>query len=493
MKRLNKLIKDIEIERIYGDINKEINGICYDSRKAMNNYIFVCIKGFQTDGHKYIDGAIKNGVSVVIIEREIINLDEVINKGITVIKVKNSRRALSKISANYYDHPSKKINVVGVTGTNGKTSITNLLNTILETNNKRSALLGTINNKILKKIYKSKNTTPESLELHELFHEMVSKKIEVCTMEVSSHSLDLFRVDDVEFNIGIFTNLTRDHLDYHKDMEDYKNAKIKLFYKASMANIINMDDKYGREILKEINKLDTPIFTYGLTEKSDFFAKDIKMFPSYSEFILVTPSYSTHVKMNIPGVFSIYNILAVIASCYVLGLSKEEILKGIRNIKPIKGRFELVENDLGKTVIIDYAHTPDALKNVLDTIKQFTAGKIIVVFGCGGDRDNQKRPMMGQIASNLADYIILTNDNPRTENPDNIISDILDGIKKEKNNFDIIKNRKEAIKKAIKMATQNDTVLIAGKGHESYQIIGDKVFDFDDKEVAMEFLKEDIV
>ncbi|MDK2918228.1 MAG: UDP-N-acetylmuramoyl-L-alanyl-D-glutamate--2,6-diaminopimelate ligase [Candidatus Petromonas sp.] len=491
--KLGDLLNNVDIQQYFGSKDVNIEGIAYDSRKIKKNYLFVCIQGLRTDGHNYIADAINNGAKAIIIDKIINGLSELIDeKNITVIKVKQSRSALSKISSNFFGNPSEKIKVIGVTGTNGKTSITYLLSSILEANNNKCALIGTIQNKISGRVYNTNQTTPESLELQGLFSEMVKEKVDICSMEVSSHSLDLKRVEDICFNIGIFTNLTPDHLDYHIDMENYKNAKLKLFYKTSDANIINIDDAYGAEIYSEIKNLNTPVITYGLSKKCDIYAEKIEMHDNFSIFNLVTPKYSGKIRLNIPGLFSIYNILAVISACYSMGYNYDEIVKGISLIKPVQGRFEPVENKKGINVIVDYAHTPDALKNVLSTIKQFAKGKIIVVFGCGGDRDKTKRPLMGKIAYELSDFCIITNDNPRSEDPNSIINDILKGIEAQNGKYEIILDRREAIKTAIKKANRNDVVLIAGKGHETYQVIKDKVFDFDDKKVAMEFLEEDI-
>ncbi|RKD27667.1 UDP-N-acetylmuramoylalanyl-D-glutamate--2,6-diaminopimelate ligase [Caminicella sporogenes DSM 14501] len=486
---LKEILIDIEFDKIFGDKFVKVDGICYDSRKVEKNYLFVCIEGFKTDGHKYIKNAIDKGASAVVIEKITEDIEKYIEENnVVFVKVNNSRKALSKIASNFYKNPSKKLKVIGVTGTNGKTSITHLINTILRENNYKCGLIGTIQNEISGKVYKTSRTTPEAVELHNLFNEMVQNKVDVCTMEVSSHSLDLHRVDDVNFNIGIFTNLTEDHLDYHKDMRSYKNAKIKLFYKTSDVNIINIDDKYGKEIYDEIKKINTKILTYGLNSRCDIYAKDIDMKDSFSSFTLITPKYSGRIRINIPGLFSIYNILASISACYSLGLNYEQILKGVNSIKPVRGRFELVENDRGIKVIVDYAHTPDALRNVLSTIKGFVRGKIITVFGCGGERDSAKRPVMGKIATELSDYVIITNDNPRGEKEDKIINDILKGIDFNEK-YTVIKDRYEAIKKALEFANKDDVVLIAGKGHETYQIIGDRVYDFNDKAVAEEILR----
>ncbi|MCT4563791.1 MAG: UDP-N-acetylmuramoyl-L-alanyl-D-glutamate--2,6-diaminopimelate ligase [Maledivibacter sp.] len=490
--KLCDLLKGIKALEVYGDNDIDITGVAYDSRKVKKGNLFVCIIGLKTDGHKYIEGAIKNGACVVIIEKEMKNIKDIIDEyGISVIRVEDSRNVLSKLSANFYNSPSGKINTVGITGTNGKTSITYLITSILEANNKKTSIIGTMKNKIVDEEYKTSNTTPESLELQYLFNEMVKKDVDLCVMEVSSHSLDLKRVEDVKFNIGVFTNLTAEHLDFHRDMESYRNAKIKLFYKTSDFNIINIDDKYGKGIYNEIKNLNTPVLSYGIDNACDIRAEDISMSVTSSEFKLVTPRYSGPVKINIPGLFSIYNILAAISVCYSMGYSYEELSMGIESIKPIRGRFEPVENNKGISVIIDYAHSPDALENVLKTINQFAKGKVIVVFGCGGDRDSSKRPIMGRIAYDMADYLVVTNDNPRTEDPNMIVEDILRGMGQDKNKYDAVIDRRKAIKIAISRAQKDDIVLIAGKGHETYQIINDEVLDFDDREVAIEFLREE--
>lgn len=490
--KLWDLMKGINALEVYGDNNIDITGVAYDSRRVKKGNLFVCITGFKTDGHRYIEGAIENGASSIIIEKEINNIADIVEKhNISAIRVTDTRDALSKLSSNFYNNPSEEINVVGITGTNGKTSITYLITSILETINKKTSIIGTMKNRILDKEYKTSNTTPESLELQYLFSEMIKNDVDVCTMEVSSHSLDLKRVEDIRFNIGVFTNLTSDHLDFHKDMESYKNAKMKLFYKTSDINIINTDDKYGKEIYNEIKNLKTPALSYGIDHKCDICAEDIRMNVAFSEFKLITPKYSGNVKINIPGLFSIYNILAAIAVCYSMGYSYDDIDKGIKAIKPIRGRFEPVENNKGISVIVDYAHSPDALENVLKTINHFAKERVIVVFGCGGDRDSSKRPIMGEIAYKLSDYAIITNDNPRSEDPNRIVDDILPGMGPDENKYDIVMDRREAIKIAISKAEKGDIILIAGKGHETYQIINDEVNDFDDREVATEFLRED--
>lgn len=333
-------------------------------------------------------------------------------------------------------------------------------------------------------------------------------------MEVSSHSLVLNRVDETDFKIGVFTNLTPDHLDFHKDLEDYRNAKEKLFHKTNLANIINIDDFGGQKIYENIKNLDTKVYTYGIKDKCvtcengkiiskkcidneqknnkniklDFYAKDIEMKIDGVYYTVVTPTYEEKVFVPVCGKFTIYNTLAVIATCYLLNIDKDIIINTLKNTSGVNGRFEKVENNKNINVVVDYAHTPDALENVIKTAKEFTKGKVITVFGCGGDRDKTKRPMMGNISTNLSDFTIITSDNPRTENPNDIIYDILNGVKED--NYKVVIDRKEAIKEAINLASSDDLVLIAGKGHETYQIIGKETIHFDDKEVAKEIINK---
>ncbi len=488
---LKDLLRDVEILESYGNMDIEILGLTYDSRRVKKDTMFICIRGFKTDGHSFVKNAIENGAKAILIEKDIEDVRELINKNnISVIKVKDSRAEMAKLASNFYGHPSRKFKIVGVTGTNGKTSITYLLSSMFKANNKKTSLIGTLKSQIIDKEYKVANTTPESVELQFLFNEMVKAKVDICSMEVSSHSLELKRVEDVDFNIGVFTNLTADHLDFHGDMESYKNAKKKLFYKTSDLNVINTDDKYGKEIYDEIKSLNTPVLSYGVNSSCDIYAENIEMNATGSTFRLVTPKFSGAIKINMTGLFSIYNVLAAISVCYSMGYSYDEILKGTKALESIQGRFEVVENHSGIGVIVDYAHTPDALKNVLGTINDFAKRKVIVVFGCGGNRDAKKRPIMGKIAYDMSDYAVITNDNPRFEAPEKIIEDIVKGLGPDKDKYIVKSDRREAIKTAIEKAQVNDIILIAGKGHETYQIIGDKVSDFDDKKVVLEFLEK---
>lgn len=480
--KLNDIIKGLEIIKVDGELDLDINNVEYDSRNVSENTLFICIKGFNSDGHKYIQSAIEKGAKAFLVQ------DDIKIDGYTFIRVNDTRSSMAKVADNFYNHPSKKLGVIGVTGTNGKTSITTFLSEILKANNNKVGLIGTIKIFDGEKDVESNSTTPESVDLQSCFNTMVNNNCDYCAMEVSSHSLVLNRVDETDFKLGLFTNLTPDHLDFHKDLEDYRQAKEKLFYKTSVANIINIDDEGGKKIYENIKSLKTPVYTYGIDNKADFMAKDIHISASGVSYKLITPTYEEDVFIPVPGKFTVYNTLAVIAACYMLNIDKNIVLKALRDTNGVAGRFETVQNDKDISVIVDYAHTPDALENILNTAKEFAKGNIITVFGCGGDRDATKRPLMGKISQKLSDTCIVTSDNPRTEDPKLIIDDILDGLDKENKNYKVIIDRKEAIEEAIKMAKKDDVVIIAGKGHENYQIIGQTKHHFDDKEIARDCL-----
>lgn len=478
---LKDILKDCSILNIAGDLNREIKSIEFDSRKASEGSLFVCIKGYSVDGHSFIKKAYEQGTRVFLIEDDVEILDDC-----TFIKVESTRKDMATVSSNLYSNPTKDLKVLGVTGTNGKTSITTFLKELLTLNNSKVGLVGTISIDNGAEIIESKNTTPESADLQKHFKTMLDSKCDYCAMEVSSHSLMLNRVDATEFKIGLFTNLTPDHLDFHKTLDEYRKAKELLFHKTTQANVINIDDEGGKIIANDIKSLKTPLYTYGIDNNADFMAKNIKINASGTSYTLVTPTYEADIFIPVPGRFTVYNTLAVIATCYLLNISIDIIKEGLAKTKGVPGRFETVQNNKDIHVIIDYAHTPDALENVIKTAKGFATNRVITVFGCGGDRDNSKRPMMGKIAEDLSDIAILTSDNPRTEDPNKIIDDVLKGMNS--NNYEVIIDRKEAIKRAIEIAQKEDVILIAGKGHENYQIIGKEKTHFDDKEVALEFL-----
>ena len=481
--KLDNIIKGIDVVSVSGNTDMEISDIQYDSRKVTDGTLFICIKGFVSDGHKYIDSAMEKGARAFLIQ------DDVEEKeGCTYIKVADTRRTMATVAANFCEHPSEKFEVVGVTGTNGKTSITTFLNEILRNYDKKVGLIGTIKIFDGEDEVPSNSTTPESADLQKIFSRMIDKGCDYCAMEVSSHSLELNRVDDVDFKIGIFTNLTPDHLDFHKTLENYRKAKAKLFYKTSEANIINIDDEGGNKIYKEIKDLDTKCYTYGINGDADFKATNIKSDASGVSYTLTAPDFTTEIHVSVPGMFTVYNTLAVIAACEMLKIDRGVYKETLKNTGGVSGRFETVPNDKGISVIVDYAHTPDALENVLNTAREFVKGDLIAVFGCGGDRDSEKRPLMGEIGQRLSDRCIITNDNPRTEDPDKIIEDILEGVDKNSSDYEVISDRSEAINKAIHSAKEGDVVLIAGKGHENYQIIGKVKHHFDDKEEARKAL-----
>ncbi|MDF2504533.1 MAG: UDP-N-acetylmuramyl-tripeptide synthetase [Clostridium sp.] len=479
--QLKDVLEGIKYKLIKGDLKLDINKIEYDSRNVANNDLFVCIEGFSTDGHKYIDSSVKSGASTIICTKIPENLPNC-----TVIQVENSRRALALAAANFYGHPHKKLKMIGITGTNGKTTSTYMIKAILEKSGYKVGLVGTIANYIGDKKIVSHRTTPESLELHQLFKDMVDSGVDYCVMEVSSHSLYLDRVYGIKFNEGIFTNLTRDHLDFHKTFENYYNAKLILF-KNSQNSIINMDDSYGDKVYKDLscNKI-----TYGFENKEDVEAKHIKMHSRGIDFQISYLNESANISLNIPGRYNISNALGSAAACILEGLTLKQIKDGLESLKAVPGRCEAIETNLnlGFEIIIDYAHTPDALMNILKTTREFTKGRLISVFGCGGDRDKVKRPIMGDIGSKMSDIAIITSDNPRTEEPMTIINEIVKGIHKD--NYITIENRREAIKKAISIAKKDDVIVVAGKGHEDYQVLREGTIHFDEREVIAEIIKE---
>ncbi len=486
--KLEEMLKGVDVISIIGEPDTDIKGIAYDSRDIKKEDLFFCISGYKTDGHKFAYDAFNNGAAAFIVENEI--QDEIYKKAL-VIKVADSRKALSRISANYFKHPSKRLNVFGVTGTNGKTTITYLIKQILEAANISCGLLGTISYKIGNNEYNSSNTTPESFELQKMFDNMHREKINACAMEVSSHSLALSRVEDIDFDYGIFTNLTPDHLDFHEDFDHYYLSKKKLFYKTRKANIINEDDKYGKKLAYELkNELNVPCFTFGVQNDADYKAENISISEKSSSFeLLFNRKILGFLSLPIPGMFSVYNALAAAGICLEAGIGFEEVKAGLQNIKGVPGRFQVVENKKDIIAIVDYAHTPDALEKVLSTANGFKKGRLICLFGCGGDRDRTKRPLMGKIAGELADYCIITSDNPRNEDPKQILKDTETGIIPTECPYEIVEDRFEAIKRTVEIYNKNDIIILAGKGHETYQVIGSHTIHFDDREAVLSIIE----
>lgn len=484
--KLRDLIKDMEIISSTGDLDVEINGIVYDSRRVKKGDLFICVTGYTQDGHSYISDALNKGAAAFIVEKDI----DV--KGAAAVRVNSSRHAMPLLASVFYNNPTQRLRLIGITGTNGKTTTTYLIKSIMEANGKSTGLLGTISTQIGDKVFVSSRTTPESLDLQSLFREMADSDIDYAVMEVSSHSLELGRVDGCNFTIGVFTNLTQDHLDFHKTIENYRNAKKKLFYMTKGSNIINIDDEHGRIIAEEAGKLGTQLVTYGIDNRADIMAKNIDITSKGVSFTLVTPKYETDINIRIPGKFSVYNALAAASVAYVEGIAGHVIKEGLNKVDNVPGRSEIIKTDTPYTVIVDYAHTPDGLRNILAAVKQYARGRVIALFGCGGDRDKEKRPIMGEIAGKLADYCIITSDNPRSEEPKDIIKQIEAGIKSTGADYICIENRRDAIKFALKMAKPNDIVLLAGKGHETYQVLKDRTVPFDERDVVEALLREEV-
>jgi len=479
MKKLNELLKGIDILKAEGSLEIDINDIHYDSRQVTPGSLFFCIEGFRTDGHNFAAAAAEKGAVAVLLRK-----DTALPDGVTKIFVEEPRKVMGQISAAFYDNPAEKLLLFGVTGTNGKTTTTYMIKSILEQAGKKTGLIGTITNMIGKRQIPTERTTPESADLQKLLHQMLQENVEAAVMEVSSHSLELGRVNGCKFEVGIFTNLTQDHLDFHGTLEKYREAKAKLFDLSRLA-VINVDDDNGRIILKG---LENRAFTYGIYKPADIFARDIEIHPEGVSFNLHILGGKIPVELSIPGIFSVYNALAAAAACYAAGISLEDIQAGLEIMRGVPGRFELLDTGTNYSVIIDYAHTPDGLENILKTARDLTRGRLVTLFGCGGNRDVTKRPLMGEVAGRYSDFCIVTSDNPRNEEPMAIINDILPGIRKTNCPYVVIEDRRKAIEYALKNAQENDLIILAGKGHETYQQIKEKTIHFDEGEIVAEIL-----
>lgn len=460
----------------------DITGIAYDSRNVQPGNVFVCIKGFETDGHKYAKSAEQNGAAVIVAEDKI-------ETNVPVWYVENTRAVMAELACKFYKNPSEKFKLIGVTGTNGKTTITYLIKSIVETAGMRIGVIGTNQNIIGDKVLVTQTTTPttpNSLELQQLFSEMVDGDAQCVVMEVSSHALELERVRGCRFDVGVFTNLTRDHLDFHKTMENYLNAKAKLF-KMCDKGVVNYDDNGGKKIAENA---DCDIMKVGFSDGCDIKAENVEISSNGSEFDIVYNGIKRHIRIAIPGKFSVSNAICAIGATLSLGIDLDTVIEGIEKATGVTGRVEVVPVNKDYTVIIDYAHTPDGLENIIKTVKEFAEGRVITLFGCGGDRDATKRPIMGEIAGNLSDFSIITSDNPRTENPVAIINDIEKGMKNTKGEYIVIPDRREAIGYALDNARKGDVIILAGKGQETYQIIGKEKHDFDERVVVYKHLNK---
>ena len=492
---LDKLMEGIDYEIICSDnpstlstsSTLAISSITIDSRKVEEKGLFICLRGLDVDGHQYINDAYKKGAAAVIIDRDQQSYPE----GLVVWKVQNTRRSLSAIAANFYGQPAKNLRLFGVTGTNGKTSVTYIMESILRQVGK-AALIGTVGLRLDDKIVDipfSTSTTPDPQELHQIFGYIVKNQGRDVIMEVSSHALALHKMEGLFFEVAMFTNLTQDHLDFHGTMENYLAAKAMLFGQCRYG-VVNIDDKYSPKIMTIGNP--EKWITYGIDNECDIRALHIKDKAEGAVFdIKITGTVIKNFYLPAKGRFNIYNALAAIGAALAVGISMEEIQKGITSFTGVPGRIQSVSNDRGFHVLVDYAHSPDGLVNIINAVRDFTDGRVITIFGCGGDRDVKKRPIMGRIGGELSDHCILTSDNPRSEAPEEIIRHIEEGIKETNCPYDSFVDRREAIFHGITMLQPGDALIIAGKGHEDYQIIGNQTLHFDDVEVAKEALVKD--
>ena len=481
--KLDELIEYLKYKDLINFKNVEISGISYNSATTKSGDIFICLVGEHTDGHKYASDAIEHGAVALLVERPV--------EGVKVpqIQVASTKLQIADIADRFYSSPSKGINLVGVTGTNGKTTVTHLIQKIIEENSQKCALIGTLGYKLSSQseYRNAKHTTPQAPELQATLRMIKDiEKIDNVVMEVSSHALEQNRVGGCRFNGAVFTNLTQDHLDYHITMENYFKAKALLFQRLQEDSfaVINMDDDYGKRFL-DVVPGNVRKYTYGIKNNADVMAKDVKFSLNGAEFTLVYNNNFYPVNLHMNGMFSVYNVLAAITSSIAMGINIEVALKALQNVHGVAGRFEVVNKK--PLVIVDYAHTPDGLENVLKAAREITPenGKLICLFGCGGDRDATKRPKMGDIAQKLSDKIVITSDNPRSEDPQQIITDIIAGLKSVDPEIVTVEpDRGQAISMLKNISGNNDVVVIAGKGHEDYQILRDRTIHFDDREEA---------
>lgn len=476
---LNKLIEKLDIkDKINFNPTLEIKGISYNSNTTKNDEIFVCLRGEHVDGHNFAEDAVKKGAVAIMCETKLeLNVPQII--------VASTEQSIAPLADTFYESPSKDINLIGVTGTNGKTTVTHLIQRIIEATTGKCALIGTLGYKLTSdgEYKEAKHTTPQAPELQRTLTLIKDDaNIENVSMEVSSHALVQNRVGGCQYNCAVFTNLTQDHLDYHVTMDRYFDAKALLFKRlvAGDKAIINIDDNYAERFISTLAG-GVNLYTYGIKKDADIKAENIRFSPSGATFDCVTPNQKYEIKLSMNGMFSVYNVLAALTTAYAYNLDIETAIKALEPLKGVAGRFEIIVEE--PLVIVDYAHTPDGLKNVLNAAREITPkdNNLICVFGCGGDRDATKRPKMGAIAEELSDKIIITSDNPRSEDPQQIITDILAGFKST-NNVIVEADRGKALEYIKEIANKNDVVVVAGKGHEDYQILADKTIHFDDRE-----------
>ncbi len=473
--RLYELLESI----IETDIpDSEISLITDNTAKVKEGCIFICIKGRNFDGHSVAKEMLEKGAYAVVTDHDLGIANQIITD--------DTRKFYGKLCSAWFGHPERKMTFIGVTGTNGKTTMTNVIKHILTKNGHKVGLVGTIQNEIGDKVYHTNNTTPMAFELMELFSRMAEEKCDTVVMEVSSFGLEQKRIGEVHFKGAVFTNLTQDHLDYHKDMEDYYNAKRMLFDICDFA-VCNIDDEYGTRLYNEI---ECEKYSYSTKGKADIYADVVKLKADETSFWYCQDGKSYNISMKMTGIFNVANVSGAIAVCSKLGIPIENIINAVSEYNGVKGRCEVISTGRDFSVICDYAHTPDAVENILKSVKEYTEGRLICLFGCGGNRDSAKRPLMAKAAAKYADKLIITSDNPRNENPEDIIQDILAGLSESDIAYDVVIDRREAIYHSLKTAQKGDVIVLAGKGHEDYQILADNVhIHFDEREIVAEGLK----
>ncbi|WP_026692125.1 UDP-N-acetylmuramoyl-L-alanyl-D-glutamate--2,6-diaminopimelate ligase [Peribacillus kribbensis] len=481
--KLHSLVSCLHLLSPLPEENPEITSVENDNRQIKEGSLFICIKGYTVDGHDFASDAVRKGAKAVIAEKEL-------ELPVPVVVVKDTAKAMAVIGDAFYGHPTQKLRLVGITGTNGKTTTSHLIEKILRDAGGKTGLIGTMYTRIEDETLETKNTTPDSLTLQKIFGQMAGRGVTDAVMEVSSHSLELGRVNGCDYDIAVFTNLTQDHLDFHGTMENYKFAKGLLFSRLGNSYdekpkfaVLNADDPASGDMMKYTA---AHVITYGIDQEADVRASDIAISASGTVFTLHAGGRQMEMKIKLAGKFNVYNTLAALAAGLCAGLGLEEMKASLEAVPGVSGRFELVDEGQEFAVIVDYSHTPDSLENVISTVKEFAKKRIFVVVGCGGDRDKTKRPLMARIACSEATDAIFTSDNPRSEDPHEILKDMEAGAAGD--DYKVIPDRKEAIGYAISNAAAGDVVIIAGKGHETYQIIGSQVYDFDDRLVAREFL-----
>ena len=481
--KLRELIVDMPyLLDTRGDLDQSVDAVTSNSREKVQQGLFFCISGARFDAHNFAPQAIENGCTALVVERYL-DID------VPQIRVSNGRAAMSRMAAAFYGHPARGMKLVGITGTKGKTTSTYLLKAILEKAGHKCGLIGTTGNMIGDKLLKSSLTTPDPIDLQRTLRMMADEGVEIVTMEVSAHAIDMHRLDGLTFEVGCYTNLSQDHLDYFHTMENYFETKKKFFTSGMVRNAaINVDEETSEGVLAA---LEIPHLTYGICANADLFARDIEITEDGVSFELqLQGMHNIEINLMMTGMFNVYNAMAAASCAMILGVSAENIKSGLESMPSVPGRIEMLPTNTPYRVILDYSHVPDALENILTTVRQFAKARVIVLFGCGGDRDRGKRPMMGEIGGKLADLSILTSDNPRTEDPMKILEAIEEGIKPTGGQYVVIENRREAIRYALETAEEGDIIVLAGKGHETYQEINGVKNPFDEKVVVQELLED---